>query len=283
MSETPVGTFELAQHLPALVVVVPLIASSIVALIPRPMFAWFVATLATFTSAVFAVLLLFEVQSQGVISYAMGGWKPPFGIEYRVDILNAFVVVIVALIGSVCMPFALKSVPADVETKLQPWFYAIYLLCLTGLLGMAITGDAFNIFVFMEISSLATYVLIAMGRDSRALLAAYQYLIMGTIGATFYVLGIGLLYIVTGTLNLADLAERIGPAFAEQPAPDHGSSRLPGCRHQPEACSVPSARVVAKRLYLRASLRDGFSGGDSNQGRGLHSVENLLQRFRNGD
>ena len=72
----------------------------------------------------------------------------------------------------------------------------MYLLCLTGLLGITVTGDAFNAFVFLEISSLSTYVLIALGRDRRALLAAFQYLIMGTIGATFYVIGVGLLYLV---------------------------------------------------------------------------------------
>ena len=88
----------------------------------------------------------------------------------------------------------------------------MYLLCLTGLLGIAITGDAFNAFVFLEISSLSTYVLIALGRDRRALLAAYQYLIMGTIGATFYVIGVGLLYLVTGSLNMVDIAARLGPA-----------------------------------------------------------------------
>ena len=74
-----------------------------------------------------------------------------------------------------------------------------------------ITGDAFNVFVFLEISSLSTYVLIAQGshRDKRALTAAYNYLIMGTIGATFFVIGIGFLYMATGTLNMADLADRI--------------------------------------------------------------------------
>ena len=86
----------------------------------------------------------------------------------------------------------------------------MFLLCLTGLLGITVTGDAFNAFVFLEISSLSTYVLIALGRDRRALLAAYQYLIMGTIGATFYVIGVGLLYLVTGQLNLADIAARLG-------------------------------------------------------------------------
>ena len=90
-----------------------------------------------------------------------------------------------------------------------PLFYTAYLLCLTGLLGITITGDAFNLFVFLEISSLSSYVLIALGEHRRALTAAYQYLIMGTIGATFILIGIGLLYMMTGTLNMADLAQRL--------------------------------------------------------------------------
>jgi multicomponent Na+:H+ antiporter subunit D len=88
------------------------------------------------------------------------------------------------------------------------------LLCLTGLLGIAATGDLFNLFVFLEISSLSSYVLISLGRDRRALTAAYRYLIMGTIGATFYIIGVGLLYMMTGSLNMADLAQRL-PAVAE--------------------------------------------------------------------
>ena len=84
----------------------------------------------------------------------------------------------------------------------------MYLLCLCGLLGIAVTGDAFNAFVFLEVSSLSTYAMIAMGRDRRALIAAYQYLVMGTIGATLYVIGVGILFAMTGTLNFADMAER---------------------------------------------------------------------------
>jgi len=73
--------------------------------------------------------------------------------------------------------------------------------------------------VFLEISSLSTYVMIAMGRDRRALVASYQYLILGTIGATFYVIGVGLLYLVTGSLNFADIAARLGEASAAYPRP----------------------------------------------------------------
>ena len=146
------------------------------------------------------------------ISYVMGGWAVPWGIEYRVDALNAFVLMLVTSVGAVIMPFARKSVAYEVDSHQQAWFYTMYLLCLTGLLGITVTGDAFNVFVFLEISSLSTYVLIALGRHRRALLASYQYLIVGTIGATFYVIGIGLLYLVTGTLNMVDIANRLGPA-----------------------------------------------------------------------
>ena len=213
------GHFELSEHLPALIVVTPLIAASVVAMLRSSRAAWAVSLIISWVLPIFSVMLLIKVLDGGTISYALGGWKPPFGIEYRVDIVNAAVLLLVSCVGAVAIPFALRSVEADVEPDKQPWFYAIYLLCLCGLLGMTVTGDAFNIFVFMEISSLATYVLIAMGSSRRALLSAYQYLIMGTIGATLYVLGVGLLYIVTGTLNLADIAERIGPAFEDQSRP----------------------------------------------------------------
>ena len=181
--------------------------------------AWALALIVCWTLPVIAVSLLLQVLASGTISYHLGGWAPPWGIEYRVDILNAFVLVLVSGVAAVMMPFARRSVAAEIDGDKQAWFYTMYLLCLTGLLGITVTGDAFNIFVFLEISSLSTYVLIAMGKDRRALVAAYQYLIMGTIGATFYVIGIGLLYLVTGSLNIHDIAARLGPAAAQTTRP----------------------------------------------------------------
>jgi multicomponent Na+:H+ antiporter subunit D len=107
------------------------------------------------------------------------------------------------------MPYARVSVAAEVPEDQVYLFYAMYCLCLGGLLGMAITGDVFNLFVFIEIASLSTYVLIALARSRQALFASYQYLLVGTIGATLYVIGIGLLYLVTGTLNMADMSARL--------------------------------------------------------------------------
>jgi multicomponent Na+:H+ antiporter subunit D len=199
----------IADNLPAIQVVLPLLGAVICAFLTRGSWAWAIALVVSLAMPPVSAFLLAQVLTGGPISYALGGWPPPIGIEYRVDVFNAFILLLVSVIGAVIMPYAKRSVEKEIDDDLLPWFYAIYLLCLCGLLGIAITGDAFNAFVFMEVSSLASYALIAMGKDRRALLAAYQYLIMGTIGATFYVIGVGLLYSMTGTLNLADMANRI--------------------------------------------------------------------------
>jgi multicomponent Na+:H+ antiporter subunit D len=198
-------------HLPVLQVIVPLIAAPLCVLLRHGRAAWALATLATWSAFAVAVLLLLQVLETGTVRYLLGGWLAPWGIEYVVDQLNAYILVIVSGIGAVVMPYALKSVDREIDERRHYLFYTLYLLALAGLLGIAITGDAFNIFVFLEISSLSSYALISLGRNRKALHAAYQYLIMGTIGATFYLIGVGLLYMMTGTLNIADLAQRIAP------------------------------------------------------------------------
>ena len=201
------------EHLPALQVVIPLICAPLCMLVRYRDWSWIVALFGSWACLVISWLLLQQVMDAGVISYHMGNWAPPLGIEYRIDFVNAFVLLIVSAIGAVVTPYARESVRAEFGTNRIYMFYTAYMLCLCGLLGVTITGDAFNLFVFLEISSLSSYVLIAMGKDRRALTASYQYLVLGTIGATFIVIGIGLLYAETGTLNMADLAKRL----ADQP------------------------------------------------------------------
>lgn len=209
----------LAAQLPALQVVVPLLGAVLAAFLRRGPAAFVLALVTSWITAAIAAALLWLALSAGPISYHLGGWEPPWGIEYRVDILSGFVLMLVSGAGAVMMPFAGRSVALEIGDRRQAWFYCMYLLCLTGLLGIAITGDAFNAFVFLEVSSLSMYVLIALGPDRRALLAAYQYLIMGTIGATFYVIGVAFLYLLTGSLNMVDIAAQLPAAFAERPRP----------------------------------------------------------------
>ena len=196
-------------HLPALQIVLPLIAAPLCVLLRTTRLVWLLAFAVTVASFGIAVELYSQVLQYGVISYAMGGWAPPIGIEYRVDQFNALMLILITAVATVVLLFARTSVAKEVDQRRQPLFWAAWLLCFTGLLGIVITGDAFNVFVFLEVSSLSTYALIACARDRRAITSAYQYLIMGTIGATFILIGIGLLYMLTGTLNMADLAARL--------------------------------------------------------------------------
>ena len=205
------------QHLPALQVVVPLMAAPLALLLRRSNYAFLVVLTATWAALAISTGLWVQVADSGPLSYAIGNWPAPWGIEYRVDPLNAFMLVFVSGVAAVVLPYSYSSIQAEVAPQQHYLFYTMFALCLTGLLGICITGDAFNIFVFLEISALSTYVLIAMGRDRRALMASYQYLIMGTIGATFIVVGIGLLYLMTGTLNLADMGKRMAEVQGSRP------------------------------------------------------------------
>jgi multicomponent Na+:H+ antiporter subunit D len=206
------------SQLPILQILIPLLGAVLTAFLRRGTSAFALTLAVSWVLPFIAIAMLLQVLSSGPISYALGGWPPPIGIEYRIDVLNAMILVLVSVIGAVIMPFAYRTVAFELDHGKEAWFYCMYLLCLAGLLGVAITGDAFNAFVFLEISSLSTYVLIAMGPDRRALLAAFQYLIMGTIGATFYVIGVGFLYVLTGSLNMVDIAARlaaVGPAQSQ--------------------------------------------------------------------
>ena len=135
----------------------------------------------------------------------MGGWKPPWGIEFYIDHLNAFVAVVVTFISLLGVIFSKKNVEKDLPNK-EGAFYSLFLLLITGLLGIVLTGDVFNLYVFLEVASLSAYALIAMG-EKGAMYASFRYLLIGTIGASWYLLGVGYLYIVTGSLNMANLAE----------------------------------------------------------------------------
>ena len=196
-------------HLSLLLVAIPLLAAPIAAILPNGRLPWLFTLVVTWISLVLAAWQLWIVVDGDIISYELGGWAPPWGIEYRIDPLNALVALIVAGIGAITLPYALRSVEQEIPLPQRSLFYSAFLLCLDGLLGITQTGDVFNLFVFLEISSLSSYALISMGRHRRALTAAYQYLIMGTIGATFLLIGIGLLYAETGTLNMMDLHARL--------------------------------------------------------------------------
>jgi multicomponent Na+:H+ antiporter subunit D len=184
-------------------------AAPICLILKRSQLVWLFSLFASGLAFAVSILLLQQVMTTGVISYELGGWQAPWGIEYRIDQLNAFLLLIISGISTIVLIAAQTSIEKEIPKDKHTYFYILYLLSLTGMLGIVATGDAFNVFVFLEISSLSAYALIAMGNKKQALWASYQYLIMGTIGATFILIGIGLMYQMTGTLNMHDLSQRL--------------------------------------------------------------------------
>lgn len=201
---------DVLAHLPALQVIIPMLSAPLVVLLQPRGLAWAGATVVALVSFAIAVALTFGVLNGITPQYFMGGWPAPFGIALSVDAFSAVLLLVVTGASSVALLAAKPSIDQQVEEKRQPLFYAAWMLAMAGLIGIVVAADAFNIFVFMEISSLASYILIAGGPDRRALPAVFKYLTMGTIGATFYLIGVGLIYMMTGTLNIADMQARIG-------------------------------------------------------------------------
>ena len=203
----------MTQHFPAIQVVLPLVSAPLCLLLRNVRLVHTFAVGVAWGCLFVSGSLLKEVLTSGVIKYELGGWAAPWGIEYRVDIANAYVLVIVSTIAAVVLPFGRGARDVTRVRGQEYLFYSAFLLCLTGLLGITITGDAFNVFVFLEISSLSAYTLVAMGQGRRALIAAYAYLVLGTIGGTFLLIGIGFMYEMTGTLNMEDLTARLPPVM----------------------------------------------------------------------
>jgi len=203
----------MSQQYPALLVIVPLLSALVISaagwINKRLCFPIAVAALGV--AAYSSIGLLLRVMEEGAIVYRLGGWDPPMGIAYYVDHLNGLVLAVVSVVAFLNLIASKKSIEQELPDKTAP-FYALYVLQVTGLLGIVATGDAFNLYVLLEITALSGYAMLAMGKD-RAQLSTLNYLYMGTIGACFYLLGVGYLYIVTGSLNMVDIANILPPLY----------------------------------------------------------------------
>lgn len=211
----------MTQHAPVLIVLLPLTASLLCMLLSRISrnLGSYVVMASIVGAFISAVTVLKEVLASGgeTIHYWMGGWQPPIGIEFALDPLNSMLAVLVTFLS---MLISLYSRPF---VEKEDWvhvggYYTLFGLLTVGLSGMIITGDVFNLYVYLEIMSLSGYGLIALG-GKKSMLAAFRYLLIGTIGASLYLMGVGYMYALTGTLNMADLAVRVvdhlsSPLFA---------------------------------------------------------------------
>lgn len=204
------------EQFPVLIIVISLVSAFTILLAGwiNKKACWFICTATILIQLVMAIFTLNHVVTEGTIHYWLGGWMPPWGIEYLVDALNAYILVILLFLGLLCVIHSKSSIELEVPGK-NAAFYSVYQLFITGLCGVTVTGDIFNLYVFLEILSLAAYALVG-SKGKIALRASFTYLVMGSIGACFFLLGIGFLYSVTGSLNIQDLSLLLPPLYGNR-------------------------------------------------------------------
>ena len=191
----------------ALVVVLPLLISAIIAFMPSKIWPWIISLVTLVLHLVLSLHLLKEISISGLIIYEFGNWEPPWGISFKIDGVNIGLQLLFSIFVLISTFYSRKIFLSEIDSRDSGKAYSLWLLAIGSLNGIILTNDIFNLFVFLEISALASISLIALGagQNRKALLAAFNYLIIGAIGATFYVIGVGFAYAMTGTLNMNDL------------------------------------------------------------------------------
>lgn len=204
------------DNAPALIPLVYLLTAIIIPITAMKKYgiSFYLGMLAATTSFALSIMNLAMVLKNGTIHYHFGGWPPPIGIEYVMDHLSSFVCLVINFIAFIVLLHSKNTVEKELSQKKMP-YYAVAMLMLCGFNGIVMTGDFFNLYVFLEISSLSLYGLIAVG-ERKSPIAAFRYLIMGAVGASFYLLGVGFLYLISGSLNMADL-QAILPSIYREP------------------------------------------------------------------
>lgn len=203
------------SNLPMFLFLVPFVGAllCVMAEWKRPGAAAHIAVAAAVLTAGLSVWAAFRVWSTGPIHLHLGGWAPPLGIAWTMDSLSALLVLLVGLMGAGVLGSAQRTIRTQLRTR-EPVFYACSLLLISGLMGISLSADLFNLFVHLEVASLSAYALVAAGRKP-AIRAAVDYLVIGTIGASLYLLGVGFVYAATGSLNMAEVAEQLAEADAD--------------------------------------------------------------------
>lgn len=189
-------------------VILPLAAAFLIPVFARILkgFEKYLTSLMMLVIAFLSLWLLFVPETYPLI-YKIGGWEPvngiPIGIYFVVDGLSVFMLCIITVVGFLS---ALYSISYIAKFTGEKYFYALFCLMVAGMNGVVLAGDLFNLFVFLEISVIASYALVAFGIEKQELEASFKYQVMGGLASLLIILGIGLLYWQTKTLNIADIA-----------------------------------------------------------------------------
>ena len=192
------------SHLPILPVLVPMFAGALLLVLGASMDTKrALSLLATFLQIPLAAMLLVEA-GQGISVYALGNWMPPFGIVLVVDRLSALLLLVTEVLASAALIYAVRGDDAAGRN-----FHPLFQFQLMGINGAFLTGDLFNLFVFFEILLISSYALLLHGAGSARVRAGLHYLLLNLTGSALFLIAVGTLYGVTGTLNMADMALKV--------------------------------------------------------------------------
>lgn len=271
----------MSHHAPVILFLLPFLTAISLPMVGLKRREWCrpMAVAAVFAMSPVALANLLVVLNHGEIRYAFSGWAAPIGIEWVADGLASVVMVLVSFLALLALIYAGPTSPRTLGQRIVP-YYTLILLLISALTGIVFAGDLFNVFVFLEVAALSGYALVGVA-GGKALVSAFRYLILGTLGASLYLLGVGYFYAATGTLNMADLAQRV-PALVTSKAivgglifmflglaikmalmPLHGW--LPDAyTHAPEAVSPLLASLVTKvALIAWVRIMFGVVGPDT--------------------
>jgi multicomponent Na+:H+ antiporter subunit D len=199
----------MSHQLPAILFLLPLFAAISMPVVCLKHRHWSKSISLTILAAMVlvSILNLHNVVNHGEVRYVFSGWTAPLGIEWVADGLASVILVLLSVLGLLGVVFTGPTSPKALGGRIVH-YYTLILLFFSALTGIVFAGDLFNIFVFLEVAAISSYALIGVA-GGRALFAAFRYLILGTIGASIYLLGVSYLYAVTGTLNMADMADKL--------------------------------------------------------------------------
>lgn len=159
-----------------------------------------------------------EVLHNGSFRYIVGGWPAPWGIELAIDSVTGIFLMTVGLVAIPILLYASADLVEEVGSRTRAnWFLTLFLLLVAALCGLAVTGDMFNVFVFVEVATIASCAIVSARNDATAVEATFKYLMLATIGSGFVLLGIGFLYMLTGNLNMAFIAQELSVSWQNYP------------------------------------------------------------------
>ncbi len=210
---------ELVNKLPFLCVIALLITSFCMPVLAR----WkkdFCAPLATLVvGAVFitSLFIAYHVGQGNIIRYGVSGWPPPVGIEIVVDPITSLMIMLLSGICFLILVFSFAAIKHELQRIVTGWYYAAFMLCLAGMTGLVISNDVFNMYVFIEVTGISAVALVASKGTRQATEAALKYLLLATIGSGFILFGIGLIYMITGNLNITYIAQELLPVKDNYP------------------------------------------------------------------